>query len=525
MMRQLYMEEQRPLKEVMAVLSDDYGFKATVRSFKRRFAEWGWRKNIHLRQGEDDLAVLQATMGMHMIDAGSSPGSGDHSLPYIISPTPTAVTAAHQGRGASGSGPPGEEVVQQRLVRLSSGQVVDVERLAEHLRRKRQKSSQHGQARRLQHQHQGQRRGPSSSTMITTTSRPPDLSRFPRHSHHDQPPQVHYALLPDRATHAYEMLFTHSRDYTVAQHGSMSRMHEAALLLSRDRTTARRWADFADPVQDALVHGNVALALRRMRDAPRHVALMVRERPSHMLCSLLLFVLQLSSGWGLAASSGRESARGGDAGNHGNDCEEQDADGPADQFLDLLQALFRYATAMAADIMTTPHESSFPHIMRSLAMVSRRDLAEAAFRAWAVTCHAWTTIVSIDGVPTELVVPERCIRRWLEHEDKGNIMLVLSDVIESSSSILDAEAGRSHEKSIVALQHKADLVAWTVSEQGGDPYSDPGLITLYQEILDRGGQGLVRDKAVEFLAKSRGTIHEPVQLVPPSTLQPAQEDL
>ncbi|KYK57072.1 hypothetical protein DCS_04079 [Drechmeria coniospora] len=43
--RSLYLEERRPLKEVMAVMADKYKFEATPKMYKTRFSQWGFVKN------------------------------------------------------------------------------------------------------------------------------------------------------------------------------------------------------------------------------------------------------------------------------------------------------------------------------------------------------------------------------------------------------------------------------------------------------------------------------------------------
>ncbi|KAI1377121.1 hypothetical protein F4677DRAFT_454233 [Hypoxylon crocopeplum] len=53
--RRLYLEENRPLKEVMAIMRQK-GFRATVRMYKSRFDKWGFSKNNSKR---DVVAMLQ----------------------------------------------------------------------------------------------------------------------------------------------------------------------------------------------------------------------------------------------------------------------------------------------------------------------------------------------------------------------------------------------------------------------------------------------------------------------------------
>ncbi|KXH48602.1 hypothetical protein CSAL01_08841 [Colletotrichum salicis] len=43
--KHLYLEERRPLKEVMQIMGDQYGFQATPKMYKTRFSQWGFVKN------------------------------------------------------------------------------------------------------------------------------------------------------------------------------------------------------------------------------------------------------------------------------------------------------------------------------------------------------------------------------------------------------------------------------------------------------------------------------------------------
>ncbi|EHK19688.1 uncharacterized protein TRIVIDRAFT_58331 [Trichoderma virens Gv29-8] len=43
--RALYLEERKPLKEVMSIMADKYGFQATPKMYKTRFSQWGFVKN------------------------------------------------------------------------------------------------------------------------------------------------------------------------------------------------------------------------------------------------------------------------------------------------------------------------------------------------------------------------------------------------------------------------------------------------------------------------------------------------
>ncbi|KAJ3536208.1 hypothetical protein NM208_g6824 [Fusarium decemcellulare] len=43
--RTLYLEERKPLKEVMSIMAEKYGFQATPKMYKTRFSQWGFVKN------------------------------------------------------------------------------------------------------------------------------------------------------------------------------------------------------------------------------------------------------------------------------------------------------------------------------------------------------------------------------------------------------------------------------------------------------------------------------------------------
>ncbi|TGO91199.1 hypothetical protein BPOR_0036g00290 [Botrytis porri] len=51
---QLYTTEDKPLKEVMKIMENEYGFRATSRQYKRRIEQWKLDKNIK----ENDMRVI-----------------------------------------------------------------------------------------------------------------------------------------------------------------------------------------------------------------------------------------------------------------------------------------------------------------------------------------------------------------------------------------------------------------------------------------------------------------------------------
>lgn len=300
------------------------------------------------------------------------------------------------------------------------------------------------------------------------------------------PPKLPWAVRPPEALRTYEVVFVHSQSYTYGRHESLHDIRGAAALLSRDRAAAVRWGSFASGVQASLAAGDTNGALVQMRSAPAEVSAMIACQPSNILCSFYMFVLQLSSSFPAPASPSSSSS-------------SEEDDGDARQFYALLQALFRFGTTQALG-QGIVSDHPLMQVLRSLACVPVQALTEVAFRAWAVTCEAWSTLVSLGGIAGPSV-PAACIRRWLNSGDKSDMMGVMFDIINENVNSCDEQYGRGDKRGISALQAKCELVAWVLSEQGVDRYTDPVLVGLYRDLLDRGAQGELRDSALDFLAK------------------------
>ncbi|KAI1329946.1 Clr5 domain-containing protein [Xylariaceae sp. FL0255] len=43
--RRLYLDEKRPLKDVVVIMESEYGFRATAKMYKTRLAKWKMLKN------------------------------------------------------------------------------------------------------------------------------------------------------------------------------------------------------------------------------------------------------------------------------------------------------------------------------------------------------------------------------------------------------------------------------------------------------------------------------------------------
>lgn len=119
--RRLYVDEGKTLKQVMDIMESKHNFKASYdilkdkssaldaistntltavlrpKMYKQRFRRWGFRKNIRLQEAEDEMDFYELTNARELRQDTAEPSSA---------------------------------------VQLASGQVVDLDRLVAHLRRK-----------------------------------------------------------------------------------------------------------------------------------------------------------------------------------------------------------------------------------------------------------------------------------------------------------------------------------------------------------------------------------------------------
>lgn len=407
----LYITEEKTLKEVAEILKTEYAFGPTERSCKRWIAAWGWRKNIQINQLRDDGALCTALESRHQLEY-------------------------HQ-RSA-----------HKRSVRLANGHCVDVDRLAEYMRRK--KGRTFGAARQgfhLEHEYVAMSRG---------VDLPQDLR-------------------------VCEMVLVQTQNYTQARHNSsITSIRAQAKLLVKHRDCAVRWLGFVGGIKDALKQGlNDTLALR-MRQAPDQLASMIRLQPSSLLCSLYMFILQTSVHMSTKMS------------------DDDDA-----QLRAVVKSLMNYG-ATVAQSMGLPDNHPLPQLLRYIPMVPENDLGELVFRSWGMTSQSWG-MVSMQGI-LDSDIAAKCSENWANGGEQGNIMVgpknkespsraeqnsqhlqqtYTMDVLNECQKKCESQYGLEDERSIRTLLGKAELNEVMATENGLDCYQVPVIADIYQEIMHR----------------------------------------
>ncbi|KAK8024318.1 hypothetical protein PG993_012384 [Apiospora rasikravindrae] len=109
----LFWDENRPLREVVEIMSRDHGFNATPKMYKARTREWGLKKNLKVSETREiirqakhgeitvPLEIRGRKIGSKMLkenlrvaksSSGSDDGADDWSGVHSVSPSPVATT-------------------------------------------------------------------------------------------------------------------------------------------------------------------------------------------------------------------------------------------------------------------------------------------------------------------------------------------------------------------------------------------------------------------------------------------------
>lgn len=204
----LYMIERRSLKETVAIMKAQYGFTATERSYKRRLAEWGWRKNIVVAHDGTDARAVHKAMAARYVEEATG------------------------------------------VVQLANGQKVDAARLVKHVRRRewweRKKGGKTGpRGQQLSKRSPGKGGAAEGDAMV--------LSDGISEGAEDVLPRLPWAVhLPDDYR-VYQVIFIQTQEYTYKRHPHMNSIGDAAQTIANDIGPLTKWYQFAGNVSTSVM--------------------------------------------------------------------------------------------------------------------------------------------------------------------------------------------------------------------------------------------------------------------------------
>ena len=177
--------------------------------YKNRFRIWGWRKNIRFDPDIDTGKVQDLINSRRPEDAGD---------------------------------------LRAQKVLLPNGQLVDIDRLHRHLRRRRR----------------------HKEMPLTTRINQPDIF------------------------YNSEAIFYSARSHALSKYqGRIKGVTDALDLFAREEVITGRWLRFTDEIKDLMQQQSLGEAIVQMRRAPEEVAAMVQTEPTALFVNLFMFILKL----------------------------------------------------------------------------------------------------------------------------------------------------------------------------------------------------------------------------------------
>lgn len=374
--------------------------------FKTRLISWGLRKNIRLKAGRDDDVIQK-----------------------LASPTDNAQPASHYAP------------VRSRTVRLSNGLVVDADRLAEHMRRKRYRT-----------------KGGTSPPPITTV-RPPDS----------------YCI--------FETVFASAQSYILGRFQGVVTTPEALDKVREGDQLVTHWVSYSSAIRSATLERpllkrsaaaekqmfNDALVL--MRRAPQELGALIRHQPANVT-GYIFFFLMIST--------------------RRNIFPDQPM---AKQFSAVVKALMRYmAVAFSADDVDLP--VPLRQLLRNIASIEDEYLLNRlAVQAWKLNCKTWESLLGGRGGSKTL------INDWLSFQYAGES----NELPKNFGEFIDDTLRRSEPKYgpsyAQILWYSAHYRFSKDKDAGLDPNKNEEIVSIYKQILRSGPTLVPRVNSLRMLAE------------------------
>lgn len=372
--------------------------------FKTRLISWGFRKNIRLRAGRDD-----------------------HVVQKLAGPVDNDIQRAAR--------PP----VTSRTIRLSNGLVVDADRLAEHVRRKKYRT-----------------RGGQSPLIAVA---PPDS----------------YCI--------FEAVFASAQSYILGRFQGKITTPEALDNVREADQLVNRWVSYSSAIRTTTLGRPVLKrsaavekqmfndALVLMRRAPQELGALIRHQPANVTGYIFKFLM----------ISTRQHIF---------------PDAPmAKQFSAVVKALMRYmAVAFSAEDIDLP--PPLRQLLRNIASIEDEYLLNRlAVQAWKLNCKTWESLLGGRGGSKTL------INDWLSFQYAGEsneLPKNFGEFIDDTLARVEPKYGHSYAQ---ILWYSAHFRYSQDKDAGRDPNLNEEIVDIYKKILRSGPTLVPRVNALRMLAE------------------------
>lgn len=236
-----------------------------------------------------------------------------------------------------------------------------------------------------------------------------------------------------------------------------------------------------DPACNALAHGvRYALeqkkldhALVLMRRAPTVLAELVERRAPNMLYVFFMSLAYFTFGGHL---EGPEAA----------------------QFLVVVRYLVNYLAVFIAKDQGLPSSHPIRKMLTLLANAGEKEIYQLATKAWLVNCQSW------DGL-MDNPRSTYAIAAWISYGEFNGFDAMpsnLGDIIELTLETNALKYGEYHRRTTHVQQMYSMYLTYRERANGRDPYFNKKIVGVFEDLLRRGPQGLLRADALSWLARA-----------------------
>ncbi|KAK7746038.1 hypothetical protein SLS53_002761 [Cytospora paraplurivora] len=332
--KRLYIDEDRPLKEVMEIMQKDHNFVATARMYKIRLKKWGYTKNVSVRTEEVEPLLRLLS------EAGS--------------------------QGNTTEAPSNE-------VKLATGRVVGLDRLAAHLKRKTQRLS------------------------AIDTRRPSQQLSVTRYQRGESPSPKSLSINSPDIFRISELVFADVHAYVCGRIMDPTEMNPANPKTAATTVSVAPVFSMVHAARDFLREDRLDEALALLRLAPNRIKDLIEFEPPDSLHCIFMVIVHL-----LTISG-------------------------AERLVQSVRALISYAAAMA-DERSAKWSPQYPlrRILHCLSTLSASQ--DFALRDMAV--HAWKCLLRSQDLALGAPACADTFPKWLDLGESGGFDVLPSDLLE-----------------------------------------------------------------------------------------------
>ncbi|KAJ0107660.1 hypothetical protein J7T55_010265 [Diaporthe amygdali] len=288
----------------------------------------------------------------------------------------------------------------------------------------------------------------------------------------NKPPLIKAVRSPD-SVYVPEAVFFQVRTYIHGQWKGIVTSGEQLDTLREERPANGEWNALAHGVRYALEQKRLNDALVLMRRAPVILTNLIERQPVNMLQVLFMSLSYFTFGGHLERPE-------------------------TDQLLIVVKHLIKYAAVFATQDKGLPGNHPLRQLLTMLTHVDENDLHQLVMEAWRVNCQSWDVLMDRPR-------STHAIASWIAHGEFAGFNAMpsnLGNIIELTLNNNAVIYGEYHRRTTHTLQMYSMYLTYKDRANGRDPYFNKEIVAVFEDLVRRGPQGLLKADALSWLARA-----------------------